>query len=203
MADRETPIPLTHPNLSADACVRLALLDHLWIAVADGAACSCYQKDRCPHCRAMLALGLGCWKASAATESALADEAAQIYADAGLVKDAVSGDLRDLGGGGRASAYHNGPAWQFFGLSYAAYLVMPRVAVCSMPIAWQASFIALLKEAQQALADGPLDGAYSVRKREAGRFVDDPLTDYRHVGPLPLRAAPKKRARGAAKGRAR
>lgn len=72
----------------------------------------------------------------------------------------------------------------WFGLSYANYLVLPRLVLQSMPGGWQRRFVELLREADQRY--GPhLEGDYCVKLRgEAGRFVADPLADYRH-GRLP------------------
>jgi hypothetical protein len=39
-----------------------ALVRLLWNSVADQNGCSCYPRDRCPECHAMLALGLGRWR---------------------------------------------------------------------------------------------------------------------------------------------
>ena len=66
---------------------------------------------------------------------------------------------------------------QAFGLTYAAYLVIPRSVLQDMPADWQARFVELL--------DGlPSTPEYSVLRRDAkGRFSPDPLANYRHPGP--------------------
>jgi hypothetical protein len=82
-----------------------------------------------------------------------------------------------------SSAYYNGPIWNAFGLTYAAYLVVPRRTLQSMPQEWQERFVALMTEAYERLPDGAFP-EYSVQRKEAGRFVTDPLRDYRHTGPI-------------------
>lgn len=49
-----------------------------------------------------------------------------------------------------------------FGLSYANYLVLPRTLLQSMPDAWQARFVALLNELDEAFAHVPQAEAYDV-----------------------------------------
>lgn len=81
------------------------------------------------------------------------------------------------------SPYCHGPVWNAFGLTRSAYLVVPRRTLQSMPLEWQQRFVALMDEAQEQL---PADAfpEYSVQRKEAGRFVADPLRDYRHTGPI-------------------
>lgn len=79
--------------------------------------------------------------------------------------------------------YYHGPIWKAFGLGRAAYLVVPRRTLHSMPLDWQERFVALMDEAQEQL---PADAfpEYSVQRKEGGRFVADPLREYRHTGPI-------------------
>ena len=79
--------------------------------------------------------------------------------------------------------YYHGPIWNAFGLGRAAYLVVPRRTLQSMPLDWQERFVSLMDEAHAAL---PIEAfpEYSVQRKEAGRFVADPLRDYRHTGPI-------------------
>ena len=79
------------------------------------------------------------------------------------------------------------PVWTRFGLSYASYAVFPRIALCSMPIEWQEKFVSLLDEMIDKLPDGTMDGDYLVKMRENGKFVKDPLSDYRHHPKLQLK----------------
>lgn len=86
----------------------------------------------------------------------------------------------------------DGPVWEFFGLSYSAYLVIPRVVLCSMPLDWQEKFVALLNEAEELLPEEAQNHEYLVRKRVRGKFVHDPFSDYRHHPPLQLKIMAKK-----------
>ncbi|WP_053092115.1 hypothetical protein [Stenotrophomonas maltophilia] len=80
--------------------------------------------------------------------------------------------------------YYHGPVWDAFGLTRASYLVVPRRTLQSMPLEWQQQFVALMDEAQAYL---PADAfpEYTVRRQDNGKFVADPLRDYRHTGPIP------------------
>lgn len=69
---------------------------------------------------------------------------------------------------------------EYFGLSYANYLVLPRVVLQSMPDAWQEEFVRLLEQIPETIdEDTEPAGGYDVHaKDEAGRFVEDPLSNY-------------------------
>lgn len=81
------------------------------------------------------------------------------------------------------SAYSDGPVWNAFGLTRAAYLVVPRRTLQSMPLEWQERFVALMDEAHAHLPAGAFPD-YTVQRQERGRFITDPLRDYRHTGPI-------------------
>lgn len=68
----------------------------------------------------------------------------------------------------------------WFGLTYASYLVLPRVLLQEMPGDWQATLVDLLEQmADRFNTDGHTD--YSVQLRDGrGRFLRDPLSNYRH-----------------------
>lgn len=83
--------------------------------------------------------------------------------------------------------YASGPIWNRFELSYSSYLVLPRRALCSMPLWWQASFVQLIDLAKVLLPSEAIDCEYWVRRREGGRFVNDPNVPYRHAAPWPLK----------------
>lgn len=85
------------------------------------------------------------------------------------------------------NTYSGGPVWEWFELTYSAYLVLPRVALCSMPLEWQEKFVALLREAESMLPDEAQGQEYMVRARKNGRFVSDGMSDYRHHAPLELK----------------
>ena len=84
-------------------------------------------------------------------------------------------------------AYNHGPVHEYFGLTYASYLVLPRRAIQSMSWQWQEKFTKLMHEYEEDLGhvydeEGPV---YSVtRKNRSGRFIRDPLAQYRHKEPL-------------------
>lgn len=84
-------------------------------------------------------------------------------------------------GFGPGEAYSNGPVWNWFGLSYAAYLVAPRVVLCAMPQEWQERFVALMEEAEEYVDFSKIDDNYAVNLRsEKGRFASDAFANYRH-----------------------
>jgi len=67
----------------------------------------------------------------------------------------------------------SGPVHQRFGLTYAAYYTVPRLALQGMPIWWQKIFCWLV----DMLPDTP---EYTVQRRdERGKFIKDPWGDYR------------------------
>lgn len=73
--------------------------------------------------------------------------------------------------------------WTWFGLSYATFLVMPRVFMHAMPDDWQERMSVLLEDYNEAFpqSDAPFDGCrVSVVKN--GRYVSMPpeLLNYRH-----------------------
>jgi len=82
-----------------------------------------------------------------------------------------------------SNPYSDGPIWNAFGLGRAAYLVVPRRTLQSMPLDWQRKFVALMDQAHAALPAEAFP-EYSVHRKEGGRFVTDPLRDYRHTGPI-------------------
>lgn len=86
------------------------------------------------------------------------------------------------------STYSDGPVWHAFGVSRAAYLVLPRRTLQSMPIDWQARFVALIREARQALPDEAFPQYQAVRLRD-GKYTSDPNCRYRRTPPFPDRPA--------------
>jgi hypothetical protein len=69
-------------------------------------------------------------------------------------------------------AIHN-----WFSLSYASYLVMPRAIMQHMSPEWQNRFVELLNEFTDAV---DFDDNYAVNLRdEKGKFKKDPLSQYR------------------------
>lgn len=72
------------------------------------------------------------------------------------------------------------PVSDWFELSYAQFLTVPRLVMESMPLEWQRKMAALLQEMDDTFDWRPTEGRYWVRLRDAnGRFTDAPLDDYR------------------------
>jgi hypothetical protein len=71
------------------------------------------------------------------------------------------------------------PIHEWFELTYAQYLTIPRSVLQSMDMAWQARFVACLDELDEAIDWRPAEGRYWVQLRDAqGRIRRDPLQDY-------------------------
>lgn len=72
-------------------------------------------------------------------------------------------------------------AWDYFGLSYASWLVLPRVALQSMSPQWQAQFFALVQELTETLEypEGYTD-EFTVIMRKGNKFVKNVFPHYRH-----------------------
>ena len=68
---------------------------------------------------------------------------------------------------------------EWFELTYAQYLTIPRSVLQSMPDDWQEKFVALLEQLDETIDWYPNEGRYWVRLKDGrGRFVHDPLMDY-------------------------
>lgn len=73
----------------------------------------------------------------------------------------------------------NEPIHNWFELTYAQYLTIPRSVLQSMPTEWQIRFVNCLKELDSAIDWRPKDGRYWVKlKDNRGRYIEDPLMDY-------------------------
>ena len=71
-------------------------------------------------------------------------------------------------------AIHN-----YFELTYAEYLTIPRSVLQSMPDEWQRKFVELLEVLDETIDWRPGIGRYWVHLRNNdGRIVADPLRDY-------------------------
>lgn len=73
-------------------------------------------------------------------------------------------------------------SWEWFGLSYASYLVVPRIALQSMPEEWQHQFFGMLSELEEKLEhpEGYKDLEFTINLRKKGKFVKSPYPPYRH-----------------------
>jgi len=74
----------------------------------------------------------------------------------------------------------DGPIHCYFGLSYANYLVVPRVVLQSMPSDWQKEFVKLLEQIPDRVGiDWQPKGGYRVHAvGENGRLAKDPYSNY-------------------------
>lgn len=60
------------------------------------------------------------------------------------------------------------------------YLVLPRVLIGNMPPQWQEDFVRLMDGMRDYWNWELIVNDYSVQAREDGKFVKDPLRNYRH-----------------------
>ena len=71
------------------------------------------------------------------------------------------------------------PVHDWFELSYAQYLTIPRSVLQSMPVEWQKKFVDCLNELDATIDWRPEAGSYWVKlKDDNGKYVHDPLMDY-------------------------
>lgn len=72
------------------------------------------------------------------------------------------------------------PIHEFFNLTYANYLVLPRSVLQSMSIDWQEKFVNLLERIPEVICeDFEPDGGYAVRARDSeGHFILDQYSNY-------------------------
>jgi hypothetical protein len=73
------------------------------------------------------------------------------------------------------------PIHQWFELTYAQYVTVPRSILQAMPVEWQRCFVRCLEELDETFAWRPAEGCYWVKLKDGkGRYVSDPLMQYRH-----------------------
>lgn len=72
------------------------------------------------------------------------------------------------------------PIHDWFELTYAQYLTIPRTVLQSMPVTWQERFVKLLEELDELIDWRPEGATYwcLLRDDETGRYINDPLADY-------------------------
>lgn len=68
---------------------------------------------------------------------------------------------------------------EWFELTYAQYLTIPRSVLQSMPGKWQRGFVRLLRVLDESIDWRPRSGRYWVTLKDSkGHYVQDPLMDY-------------------------
>jgi hypothetical protein len=73
------------------------------------------------------------------------------------------------------------PVHNWFELSYAQYLTVPRSIMEAMPNEWQERMVKCLEELDETFDWRPKEGRYWVKLKDGnGRYVSDPLMQYRH-----------------------
>ncbi|GAB3937532.1 hypothetical protein [Larkinella terrae] len=71
------------------------------------------------------------------------------------------------------------PIHNWFELTYAQYLTIPRSVLQSMPAEWQHRFVECLEQLDETIDWYPKQGRYWVSlKDDKGCYVSDPLMDY-------------------------
>ena len=72
------------------------------------------------------------------------------------------------------------PIHQYFGLSYANYLVLPRSVLQSMPTEWQEKFVNLLEEIPKIIIEDfePSGGYRVLALNEEKKFTRDNYSNY-------------------------
>jgi hypothetical protein len=68
------------------------------------------------------------------------------------------------------------PIHNYFELSYAQYITIPRTVLQSMPVEWQIRFVECMTELDK-LIDWR-QNYYTYLRDKKGRFMNDPLADY-------------------------
>lgn len=77
--------------------------------------------------------------------------------------------------------HFDSPIHNWFELSYAQYLTIPRSIMEAMPEEWQLRMTKCLEELDEKFEWRPKEGRYWVQlKDNNGRYVSDPLREYRH-----------------------
>ena len=70
---------------------------------------------------------------------------------------------------------------KFFNLSHSSWVVLPRVALQSMPPHWQARFFKMLRELEENLEypEG-YTGEFAVTMKQGNKYVKSVMPHYRH-----------------------
>jgi len=79
----------------------------------------------------------------------------------------------------QSSVFFDAPIHEWFELTYAQYLTVPRSVLQSMPVPWQKKLVTLLMEMDACVDWHPKEGRYWVQlKDDMGRYVFDKFMDY-------------------------
>lgn len=79
----------------------------------------------------------------------------------------------------------DGKVHEWFELTYAQYLTIPRSVLESMPDKWQEKFVDCLTELDNTIDWRPTEGRYWVQlKDDKGKYKQDPFREYRYPVPI-------------------
>lgn len=82
------------------------------------------------------------------------------------------------------------PFHEWFGLTYSAYLVLPRAILEALPEDLQHRLIACIDEAKDLIDCDQINDNYSVKLRDSdGRYMVDPFANYRYPPKVPFKEA--------------
>lgn len=82
---------------------------------------------------------------------------------------------------GKECTFGDSPTDYHFGLSYASWLVLPRLSLREMPLDWQVKFFRLLEEAEERYGMQTPDGLIIQRKGPDQKWVSNAhWNNYRH-----------------------
>jgi hypothetical protein len=83
----------------------------------------------------------------------------------------------------------------WFELSRAQYLTVPRSVMQAMPVDWQLRMAECLDQLDATIDWRPKEGRYWVKlKNDNGRYIHDPLMNYRHPDPGVIKFKTKERS---------
>lgn len=74
----------------------------------------------------------------------------------------------------------SGPVHEAFGLTYASYLVVPRVLLAEMPLEWQKRFVEMMDQFHAEYPNWNDDYSVHLVDENGTEIAVDPLSSYRH-----------------------
>jgi hypothetical protein len=86
----------------------------------------------------------------------------------------------ECGGTGKATivVFEDDPIHNWFSLSYAQYLTIPRSVLQSMPQEWQRRFVKCLEQLDETIDWRPDEGTYHVELRQVTEVLDEDISQY-------------------------